>query len=73
MCADPWRKGKASLCLNSLNGLPNQLGDVSDLDTRERLNDPNQVLLEKGVVESGEMGSDDRVVRELCGDRRRSR
>lgn len=67
-------KGETNeLCLDSLNGLPDQISDVSDLDSRERLDDPDQVLLEKGVVESGEMGSDDRVVRELCADQRRSR
>jgi hypothetical protein len=50
------------LCLDALDGLTHELGDVCDLDRGEGLDDPDQVLLEEGVVQSGEMGSDDGVV-----------
>jgi hypothetical protein len=58
--------GRGSLlCLDFLDRLTDQLGDVSDLHARERLNDSDQVLLEQGVVQRSEMGPDDGVIRKL--------
>lgn len=36
------------------------------LDPGERLNDPDEVLLQQAVVKLGQMGADDGVVPQLC-------
>ncbi|PPQ96435.1 hypothetical protein CVT26_005068 [Gymnopilus dilepis] len=61
-----------SLDLNSLPFLANRLSDILDLDDRVRLDDPQEVLFQEGVVQRGEVRPDRRVGGELCGGATRS-
>ena len=54
------------LVLNVTNGLVDLCGDIGNLDPAERLDDPQQVLLEQCVVQRREVVADDGIVRQFC-------
>ena len=54
-----------ALQFDGLSALPDLLRDVFDLDDRVGLDDPEQILLQQGVVQRGQMCADSRVGREF--------